>query len=134
MGPQRRVRCAALKTPTGAHHITTDPIVDVGAALFFWGAGGQWAAKRAKRHQQQPAQPQYPSATGLRSRGNDTTRNTGRSGRQNTPTQQLLTVPGPVKRQGSDGMSHRGKLVQPQHVAAQEIFPRDRTSLHRGHW
>ena len=58
-----------------------------------------------------------PSAptTGLRYRGNDTTRNTGRSGRQNAVTrrnmrrEERVTVQGPVKKPQPDGMSHRGK-------------------------
>ena len=52
--------------------------------------------------------------TGLRERGNDTSRSTGRSGRQNAATrrnmrrEEWLTVQGPVKEQQPDGMSHRG--------------------------
>ena len=53
-------------------------------------------------------------ATGLRERGNDTSRSTGRSGRQNAATRrnmrrdERVTVQGPVKKQQPDGMSHRG--------------------------
>ena len=52
--------------------------------------------------------------TGLRERGNDTSRSTGRSGRQKAATQrnmrreERVTVQGPVKEQQPDGMSHRG--------------------------
>ena len=52
--------------------------------------------------------------TGLRERGNDTSRSTGRSGRQNAGTrrnmrrEERVTVQGPVKKQQPDGMSHRG--------------------------
>ena len=52
--------------------------------------------------------------TGLRERGNDTSKSTGRSGRQKAATQrnmrreERVTVQGPVKEQQPDGMSHRG--------------------------
>ena len=54
------------------------------------------------------------ATTGLRERGNDTSRSTGRSGRQNAATrrnmrrEERVTVQGPVKEQQPDGMSHRG--------------------------
>ena len=97
--------------------------------------GGVWTAKIVKRPPQQPAQPQYtnhwapltrkrhplplqhsPSTptTGLHERGDDTSRSTGRSGRQNAATrrnmrrEERVTVQGPVKKQQPDGMSHRG--------------------------
>ena len=52
--------------------------------------------------------------TGLREHGNDTSRSTGRSGRQNAATrrnmrrEERVTVQGPVKEQQPDGVSHRG--------------------------
>ena len=52
--------------------------------------------------------------TGLRERGSDTSRSTGRSGRQNAATrrnmrrEERVTVQGPVKKQQPNGMSHRG--------------------------
>ena len=52
--------------------------------------------------------------TGLRNRGNDTSKSTGRSGRQNAATRRNMrreeraTVQGPVKEQQRDGMSHGG--------------------------
>ena len=52
--------------------------------------------------------------TGLRERGNDTSRSTGRSGRQNAATRRntrredRVTAQGPVKTQQRDGLSHRG--------------------------
>ena len=52
--------------------------------------------------------------TGLCERGNDTSKSTGRSGRQNAATrhnmrrEERVTVQGPVKEQQPDGMSHRG--------------------------
>ena len=54
------------------------------------------------------------ATTGLRERGNDTSKSTGRSGRQNAATrrnmrrEERVTVQGPVKEQHPDGMSHRG--------------------------
>ena len=57
--------------------------------------------------------PSAPS-TGPRCRGNDTTRNTGRNGRQialagrSTRTDERVTVQGPVKKPQPDGMSHGG--------------------------
>ena len=56
----------------------------------------------------------YTPTTGLRERGNDTSRSTGRSGRQNAATrrnmrrEERVTVQGPPKKQQPDGMSHRG--------------------------
>ena len=52
--------------------------------------------------------------TGLRERGNDTSKSTGRSGRQNAATrrnmrrEERVTVQGPVKEQQPDGVSHGG--------------------------
>ena len=52
--------------------------------------------------------------TGLRELGNDTSKSTGRSGRQQAATrrnmrrEERVTVQGPVKEQQPDGMSHRG--------------------------
>ena len=73
-----------------------------------------WAPLTHKRHiPPHPAQPGTPT-TGLRERGNDTSRSTGRSGRQNAATrrnmrrEERVTVQGPVKKQQPDGMSHRG--------------------------
>ena len=57
--------------------------------------------------------------TGLRERGNDTSKSTGRSGRQNAATQrnmrreERVTVRGGVKKQRPDGMSHGGYLPPP---------------------
>ena len=57
--------------------------------------------------------PNTPTA-GLRERGNDTSKSTGRSGRQKAATPRNMqrgkrgTVQGPVKKQQPDGMSHRG--------------------------
>ena len=93
-----------------------------------------WAAKTVKRPPQQPTQPQYanywapmtckrhtmphpaqPQHTNhWRERGNNTSRSTGRNGRQNAATrrstqrEERVTVQGPVKKQQLDGMSHRG--------------------------
>ena len=57
--------------------------------------------------------PNTPT-TGLRERGNDTSKSTGRSGQQKVATgrnmrrEERVTVQGPVKEQQPDGMSHRG--------------------------
>ena len=64
--------------------------------------------------------------TGLRERGNDTSRSTGRSGRQNAATRhnmrrdERVTVQGPVKEQQPDGMSHRGGRGLPAPGAVSE--------------
>ena len=95
---------------------------------------GAWTANTVKRPQQQPAQPPIRQllgatdvqtahatfgtpTTGLHERGNDTSRSTGRSGRQNAATRRNMrreerpTVQGPVKEQQPDGMSHRGRAA-----------------------
>ena len=52
--------------------------------------------------------------TGLRERGNDTSKSTGRSGRQKAETrrnmrrEERVTVQGPEKEQQPDGMTHGG--------------------------
>ena len=57
--------------------------------------------------------PNTPN-TGLRERGNDASKSTGRSGRQNAATrrnmrrEERVTVQGPVKEQQPDRMSHMG--------------------------
>ena len=78
---------------------------------FPRGVGGRRRANGTSRHiQHSPGTP----TTGLRERGNDTSRSTGRSGRQNAATrrnmrrEERVTVQGPVKKQQPDGMSHRG--------------------------
>ena len=67
-----------------------------------------------RRNQHSPGTP----TTGLRERENDTSRSTGRSGRQKAVTrrnmrrEERVTVQGPVKKQQPDGMSHRGRLCR----------------------
>ena len=67
--------------------------------------------------------------TGLRERGNDTSRSTGRSGRQNAATRrnmrrdERVTVQGPVKRQQPDGVSHRGGGGAPPMVVCHSDKP-----------
>ena len=73
-----------------------------------------WAPLTRKRH----IPPHYHSpstpTTGLRERGNDTNKSTGRSGRQNAATrrnmrrEERVTVQGPIKKQQPDRMSHGG--------------------------
>ena len=66
--------------------------------------------------------PNTPT-TGLRERGNDTSKSTGRSGRQKVATrrnmrrEKRVTVQGPVKEQQPDGMSHRGCHPRPARSA-----------------
>ena len=75
---------------------------------------GEWAAKTVKRPPQQPTHTPSAPTTGPRKHGNNTTRNTGRSGCQNAATQsnmrrkERVTVQGPVKKPQLDEMSHRG--------------------------
>ena len=88
-------------------------------------------AKTEKRPRQRPAQPPIRqllgaadaqtngtshhmqhspgTTTGLRERGNDTSKSTGRSGRRNMRRDERVTVQGPVKEQQPDGMSHTGR-------------------------
>ena len=71
------------------------------------GGGGQgtWASRTQKHSEAGYGRPE---------RGNDTSKSTGRSGRQNAATgrnmrkEERVTVQGPVKEQQPDGMSHRG--------------------------
>ena len=103
-----------------------------GAAGGEGGGRGAWTAKTVKRPPQQPAHPQYANywalltpchiqhspntpTTGLCERGNDTSKSTGASSRQNAATrcnmrrEERVTVQGPVKEQQPDGMSHGGE-------------------------
>ena len=66
-----------------------------------WGRGGGGGQAGTPCHNQHS--PSTPT-TGLRERGNDTSRSTGRSGQQNATTRRKS----PVKKQQPDGMSHRG--------------------------
>ena len=72
---------------------------------------GQQKQSNDPRHIQHS--PNTPT-TGLRERGNDTGRSTGRSGRQKAATrrnmrrEERVTVQGPVKEHQPDGMSHGG--------------------------
>ena len=87
-----------------------------------------------------PAQPPTHQTAGLRERGNDTSRSTGRSGRQNAATrrnmrrEERVTVQGPVKEQQPDGMSHRrtpplkGALgIPPPHLGGPAASSSERT-------
>ena len=74
------------------------------------GEGGQKQSNDTGNSQHSPNTPN----TGLRECGNDTSRSTGRSGRQKAATrrnmrrEERVTVQAPVKKQQRDGMSHRG--------------------------
>ena len=75
-----------------------------------------WAPLTRKRHTMPIQHSPNTPTTGLRERGNDTSKSTGRSGRQKVATrrnmrrEERVTVQGPVKEQQPDGMSHRGGL------------------------
>ena len=80
---------------------------------------GEWAATAEKR----PRSDQHNLSTPTtRERENDTSRNAGRSGRRNAATrrgmrrEERATVQGPVKKQQTDGMSHRGTVSQERSV------------------
>ena len=81
-------------------HILNTPII-----------GRRWRANGTPCHIQHS--PNTPT-TGLHERGNDTSKSTGRNGRQKAATrrnmrrEERVTVQGPVKEQQPDGMSHRG--------------------------
>ena len=84
------------------------------------GGGGEGANSTSRCIQHSPGTP----TTGLHERGNDTSRSTGRSGRQKAATrrnmrrEERVTVQGPVKKQQPDGMSHRvggGQGGMPRH-------------------
>ena len=111
---------------------------------------GAWTAKTVKRPRQQPAQPPIRQllgaadaqtahhatfstpntpTIGLRERGNDTSKSTGRSGRQKAATRRNMrredrgTVQDPVKEQQPDGMSHGGLQVGVSQVRS-SMLPR----------
>ena len=75
--------------------------------------GRQKQSNDPRNNQHSPGTP----TTGLRERGNDTSRSIDRSGRQNAATrrnmrrEERVTVQGPVKEQQPDGMSHGGGVV-----------------------
>ena len=72
--------------------------------------GQQKPSNDPRNNQHSPSTP----TTGLREHGNDTSRSTGRSGRQNAATrrnmrkEERVTVQGPIKKQQPDGMPHGG--------------------------
>ena len=76
--------------------------------------GQRKPSNHPRRNQHSPGTP----TTGLHERGNDTSKSTGRSGRQNAATrrnmrrEERVTVQGPVKEEQPDGTSHKGVLCQ----------------------
>ena len=82
--------------------------------------------------------------TGLRERGNDTSKSTGRSSRQKAATrrnmrrEERVTVQGPVKKQQSDGMSHRAGTASPKRLVACTVgcggCPRLTSDARHGLW
>ena len=89
-----------VKRPGNNQHILNTQII-----------GRRWRANSTPCHIQHS--PNTPT-TGLRERGNKTSKITGRSSRQKAATrhnmrrEERVTVQGPVKEQQPDGMSHRG--------------------------
>ena len=101
-----------------------------------------WTAKTVNRTRQQPAHPQYANywapltrttpchiqhspntpTTGLRERGNDTSKSTGRSGQQKAATRHNMrrgergTVQGPVKRATTRRNVTRGVGTRPRYL------------------
>ena len=89
---------------------------------------------------QYPPPPISPGGGGLSGlgggeRGNDTSKSTGRSGRQNAATRRNMrreeraTVQGPVKEQQPDGMSHGGGGGRKRHTMPHSAQPQ-----HTNHW
>ena len=93
----------------GPHRNTARQAMD---GLWTEVCGQQTQSNDPGNNQHSPNTP----TTGLRERGNDTSKSTGRSGRQKVATrrnmrrEERVTVQGPVKKQQPDGMSHRGGL------------------------
>ena len=91
----------------GPHRNTARQAMD---GLWTEVCGQQKQSNDPGSNQHSPSTP----TTGLRERGNDTSKSTGRSGRQKVATrrnmrrEERVTVQGPVKEQQPDGMSHRG--------------------------
>ena len=101
-----------------------------------------WAPLTRKRHiPPHPAQPRPQRqlhdtpTTGLREHGNDTSKSTGRSGRQKVATRrnmrrgERVTVQGPVKDQQRDGMLHGGILEWDKMGCGQTALPRTKCVL-----
>ena len=90
-----------------AHGNAARQVVD---GLWTEVCGQQKESNDPRNNQHSPNTP----TTGLRKRGNNTSRSTGRSGRQKAATrrnmrrEERVTVRGPVKEQQPDGMSQRG--------------------------
>ena len=109
----------------GAHGNAARQVVD-GLRTEVW---GQQQQSNDPRHiQHSPSTP----TTGLRERGNDTSRSTGRSGRQNAATRrnmrrkERVTVQGPVKKQASTSLplySVIGSVAGPEHSREVVVVP-----------
>ena len=91
------------------------PATHAAGQAFAWGGVGQGGfLVRSLGTRCHIRHSQGTPTTGLRERGNDISKSTGRSGRQNAATRrnmrrdERVTVQGPVKEQQPDGMSHRG--------------------------
>ena len=98
--PVDRGTAKTVKRPWQHQHILNTPTI-----------GRRWRANGTPCHIQHS--PNTPN-TGLCERGNDTSKSTGRNGRQKAATrrnmqrEERVTVQGPVKEQQPDRMSHKG--------------------------
>ena len=129
-----------LRRPVGFEHA-----VEGGScmAVVSWGwegglptTGRHWRANGTSRHiQHSPGTP----TTGLCKCRKDTSKSTGRSGRQKAATrrnmrrEERVTVQAPVKKQQPDGMSHKGAQGSWAHPCARSaavLQPRPRPPTH----
>ena len=107
----------------------------------FWGSGAREGDEGTQfysvRHPncprmglrlQAPGAEAWMVGVGAAFPGGDTTKSTGRSGRQKAATrrnmrrEERVTVQGPVKEQQPDGMSHRGGVRWPKVLHAKGLF------------
>ena len=109
-GERGRLRTACGQRCVDSNNSQTTPATTSTSSIrqLLGAADTQTAHQRHIQHS-----PNTPT-TGLHKRGNDTSKSTGRSGRQNAATrrnmrrEERVTVQGPVKEQQPDGMSHGG--------------------------
>ena len=118
--PKGGRRARAMHVPTAAlrgwppHHLR----VSEGARCLSQGFPDGCATGHCRAGQVSADNQHSPNTpnNGLRERGNNTSKSTGRSGRQKAATrrnmrrEERVTVQGPVKEQQPDGMSHRGGM------------------------
>ena len=120
VGVEHALSCLTVQL---TRHLTFGPGVVLLVYLFaiVWWATGTQRGVGSKNRKTTPTPtsttPSMPT-TGLRYRGNDSTRNSGHSGRQkaltrcSTRREERVTVQGPIKKPQPDGMSHRRQWVR----------------------